>query len=157
MKIRSLGFVVAAFSITAFAQAPAPATPAAPAPAAVEKPLAKHSCAQPPMPDASKKITVPEANAFVRVLETYRNCVSAFTDGQKQIAEGKQKEAEGLRASALESAAVAAAAVAAANAAAKEYNTYSEAAIKIVTPKEEGDGKKSSAAEPAAPRPSKSY
>ncbi len=152
MKIRSIGFVLAALSGVAFAQAPA-----APAPAAAEKaPLAKHSCPQPAMPDASKKISVAEANAFVRVLETYRNCVQMFTDSQKQIADTKQKEAEALRASALESAAVAAAAVAAANAAAKEYNTYSEAAIKIVTPQDEGAAKKA-IAEPPAPRPQKGY
>ena len=151
MKIISIGLVAAAISTTAFAQTP-------PAPVAAEKaPLARHNCPKPAMPDASKKISVAEANAFVRVLETFRNCVQVFTDSQKQIAETRQKEAEALRVSALDASAAAAAAAAAANAAAQDYNTFSEQAVKIVTPKDEADPKKSSAIDPPTPRPQRGY
>jgi hypothetical protein len=152
MKFLSIAFVAALLSTAAFAQTPAPA--AAPAEKA---PLAKHNCPKPPMPDATKKMAVADANAFVRLLETFRNCVQTFTDGQKQVADTKQKEAEALRASALEVAAVAAAAVAAANAAAQDYNTFSEQAIKIITPVEAAETKRSNPVEPSAPKPQRGY
>lgn len=136
-------------SSVALAQAPAE-------PATAKPPIAKHSCAQPPMPDASKKLAIADANAFVKLLEIYRNCVQEFTEGQKQIVAVKQKEAESLRTQALETSAVAAAAATAANAAAKEYNDYSEKAVKIVTPKDPTP-QKASGAEPPAPRPAKNY
>ena len=78
MKLISIGLVLAALSTGAFAQTP----------------LATHDCTKPPLPDATKKILAAEANAFVRILETFRNCVLAFSESQKQIAATKQKEAE---------------------------------------------------------------
>ena len=152
MKFLSTGFAIAVLSTVAFAQTPPPATVLA-----EKAPLAKHNCPKPAMPDASKKIAVAEANAFVRVLETFRNCVQVFTDSQKQIAESKQKEAEALRVSALDASAAATAAAAAANAAAQDYNTFSEQAVKIVTPKDEAAPKKSGVIEPPAPRPQRGY
>ena len=145
MKFHSIGFVVAALSVNVFAQTP-PATAAAP--------LATHNCAKPPMPDASKKIAAAEANAFVRTLETFRNCVQAFSDSQKQIATAKQKEAEALKLAAIEAGLAAAAAASASNVAAKDYNTFSEAAVKIITPKDEAAPRPS---EPPAPRPQRGY
>ncbi len=138
MKLISIGLVLAALSTGAFAQAP----------------LAMHGCTKPPLPDATKKILAAEANAFVRVLETFRNCVQAFSESQKQIAATKQKEAEGLKAAALEASTAAAAAAAAADAAVKDYNTYSEQAVKIVTPKDTGDGAKKPAPAEIPARPS---
>ena len=142
MKLISIGLILAVLSTGALAQAP----------------LAAHGCAKPPLPDASKKLSAAEANAFVRVLETFRNCVQAFSESQKQVAATKQKEAESLKASALEASAAATAAAAAADAAAKDYNAYSEEAIKIVTPKDSGDGaKKAAPVDIPAPRPSRGY
>lgn len=148
MKFHSVGFVVAALSVNVFAQTP-PATAAAP--------LATHNCVKPPMPDASTKIAAAEANAFVRTLEIFRNCVQAFSDGQKQIATAKQKEAEALKLAALEAGLAAAAAASASNVAAKDYNTFSEAAVKIITPKDEAAPKQSAIIEPPAPRPQRGY
>jgi hypothetical protein len=152
MKFLSIGIAVAVLCTDAFAQTPPPAT--APAEKA---PLAKHSCPKPAMPDATKKMAVADANAFVRVLETFRNCVQTFTDGQKQIADTKQKEAEALRASALEVAAIAAAAVAAANAAAQDYNSFSEQAIKIITPVDAVETKRASPVDPPGSKPQRGY
>lgn len=129
MKLISIGLILAALSTSALAQAP----------------LATHGCAKPPLPDATKKILAAEANAFVRALETFRNCVQAFSESQKQIAATRQKEAEGLKAAALEASAGAAAAASAADAAVNDYNTYSEQAVKIVTPKDTGDSAKKAA------------
>lgn len=152
MKFRSIGFAILALSTTAFAQT-------APAPAAVKPPLAQHSCAKPAMPDASKAIPTAEANAFIRALETFRNCVQAFSESQKQVAAAKQKEAEAFKLSALESSQAATAAAAAADAAAKDYNVFSEQAVKIVTPKEPAasPAKKAVTIEPPAPRPQRGY
>ena len=88
------------------------------------------------MPNAAKALAPAEANAFVRSLETFRNCVLAFADGQKLVAAAKQKEAEAHKLSALEASQAATDAAAAADAAAKDYNVFSEQAIKVVTPKE---------------------
>ncbi len=152
MKIYSISFAAAAFSTAVFAQ-----TTPAPTAAAVVAPLAKHSCAKPAMPDASKKIAIAEANAFVRTLETFRNCVQTFSDSQKAIAAAKQKEAETLKLSALDASQAATAAAAAADAAAKDYNAFSEQAIKIVTPKEVAAPAKAGIIEPPAPRPQRGY
>ena len=153
MKIYSIGFAAAAFSTAVFAQT----TPTATA-AAVAAPLATHSCAKPSMPDASKQIATAEANAFVRTLETFRNCVQTFSDSQKAIATAKQQEAEALRASALEASQAASAAVAAANGAVKEYNGFSEQAVKIVTPKEAAAPNKTNPVErPPTPQPQRGY
>ena len=142
MKLISIGLVLAALSTGAFAQTP----------------LATHGCTKPPLPDATKKILAAEANAFVRVLETFRNCVQAFSESQKQIAATKQKEAESLKTAALEASTVAAAAAAAADAAVKDYNAYSEQAVKIITPKDTGDGaKKAAPAEIPARPPQRGY
>ena len=138
MKLISIGLVLAALSTGAFAQTP----------------LATHDCTKPPLPDATKKILAAEANAFVRVLETFRNCVQAFSESQKQIAATKQKEAESLKAAALEASTAAAVAAAAADAAVKDYNTYSEQAVKILTPKDTGDGAKKAAPAEIPARPS---
>lgn len=135
-------------STVALAQTPAETATAKP-------PVAKHSCVQPPMPDANVKLAIADANAFVKLLEIYRNCVQEFTEGQKQIVTVKQKEAEALRTQALEASAVAAAAATAANAAAKDYNDYSEKAVKIVTPKDPTQAK--AAVESPALKPAKSY
>ena len=59
----------------------------------------------------------------------------AFSESQEQVAATKQKEAESLKAAALEASAGAVAAASAADAAVNDYNTYSEQAVKIVTPK----------------------
>ena len=142
MKLIYIGLVLAALSTGALAQAP----------------LATHGCTKPPMPDASKKLSAAESNAFVRVLETFRNCVQAFSENQKLVAATKQKEAESLKAAALEASAAAATAAAAADAAAKDYNTFSEQAVKIVTPKDTGDGaKKAAPVDIPAPRPARGY
>lgn len=152
MKIFSIGFVIAGLSLTAFAQTPA-------SPALERKvPLATHDCPKPAMPDASKKLTAAEINAFVRALETFRNCVQAFSEVQKQISATKQKEAEALKMSALDASAAATAAAASADAAAKDYNTFSETAVKIVTPKETADApKKAGATEVPVARPQRGY
>ena len=138
MKLISIGLVLAALSSGALAQVP----------------LATHGCTKPPLPDATKKILAAEANAFVRVLETFRNCVQAFSESQKQTAATKQKEAESLKTAALEASTTAAAAAAAADAAVKDYNTYSEEAVKIITPKDTGDGAKKAAPAEVPARPS---
>ena len=154
MKIYSIGFAAAAFSTAVFAQT----TPTATAAAVAAPPLATHSCAKPSMPDASKQIATAEANAFVRTLETFRNCVQTFSDSQKAIATAKQQEAEALRASALEASQAASAAVAAANGAVKEYNGFSEQAVKIVTPKEAAAPNKTNPVErPPTPQPHRGY
>ena len=129
MKLISIGLILAVLSTGALAQAP----------------LAAHGCAKPPLPDASKRLSSAEANAFLRVLETFRNCVQAFSESQKQVAATKQKEAESLKAAALEASAAATAAAAAADAAVKDYNAYSEQAVKIITPKDTGDDAKKAA------------
>ena len=148
MKFLLTGFVIAVFSTATFAQTPT-------SPAAVKIPLVTHGCAKPAIPDVSKKLTAPETNAFVRTLETFRNCVQTFSESQKQIAATKQKEAEALKLSALDASAAAAAS---ADAAAKDYNSFSEQAIKIVTPKEPADApKKAGSIEPPAPRPQRGY
>ena len=126
MKLISIGLILVALSTGALAEAP----------------LATHGCAKPPLPDASKRLSSAEANAFLRVLETFRNCVQAFSESQKQVAATKQKEAESLKAAALEASAAATAAAAAADAAVKDYNAYSEQAVKIITPKDTGDDAK---------------
>ncbi len=145
MKFHSIsfvvGFVIAALSTTVLSQTP---------------PLATSGCAKPAMPDATKKLVAADANAFVRSLETFRNCVQVFTEGQKLIAATKQKEAEAFKVSALDASQAATAAAAAADAAAKDYNTFSEQAIKIVTPKETADAPKKSIEAPA-PRPQRGY
>ncbi|MEO8386463.1 MAG: hypothetical protein ABI583_14535 [Betaproteobacteria bacterium] len=142
MKFISIGLVLAALSTGALAQAP----------------LATHGCTKPPLPDASKKLSVAESNAFVRVLETFRNCVQAFAESEKLVAATKQQEAESLKAAALKASAAAAAAAAAADAAVKDYNAYSEQAVKIVTPKDAGDGTKNAApVEIPAQRPTRGY
>ena len=151
MKFLLTGFVIAVFSTATFAQTPT-------SPAAVKIPLVTHGCAKPAIPDVSKKLTAPETNAFVRTLETFRNCVQTFSESQKQIAATKQKEAEALKLSALDASAAATAAAASADAAAKDYNSFSEQAIKIVTPKEPADApKKAGSIEPPAPRPQRGY
>jgi hypothetical protein len=148
MKLHSLGFTVAVFSATVLAQAPA----------AEKAPLAKHSCPKPNMPDATKALTTDERNAVIRSLETFRSCVQAFSDSQKQLAATKQKEAENLKLSALDASQAATSAAAAADAAAKDYNSFSEQAVKIITPKEPAAAtKKAGSAEPPAQRPQKSY
>ena len=146
MKFYSINFAVglviaAAISTTALAQTP---------------PLATSGCAKPAMPDATKKLVAAETNAFVRSLETFRNCVQAFSESQKLIAATKQKEAEAFKVSALNASQAATAAAAAADAAAKDYNAFSEQAIKIVTPKEPADAPKK-VIEPSAPRPQRGY
>ena len=81
--------------------------------------------------------------------------MQTFSESQKQIATYKQKEAEALKLSALDASAAAAAS---ADAAAKDYNSFSEQAIKIVTPKEPADApKKAGSIEPPAPRPQRGY
>lgn len=152
MKLHLVGGAIAAISLTAFAQSP-PALVVSPE----QGPVAKHSCAKPAMPDASKSFAAEEANAFVRTLETFRNCVQNFSEGQKAIATEKQKEAEALRLSAVGAFQAATAAAAAADAAAKDYNTFSEQAVKIVTPKAPDAQKKPVAIEPVAPRPQRGY
>ena len=129
MKLISIGLILVALSTGALAEAP----------------LATHGCAKPPLPDASKRLSSAEANAFLRVLETFRNCVQAFSESQKQVAATKQKEAESLKAAALEASAAATAAAAAADAAVKDYNAYSEQAVKIITPKDTSDDAKKAA------------
>ena len=152
MKLCTMAFAVAALSTTVFAQTPVPTVATAPAP------LAKHSCAKPAMPDASKKIAAAEANALLRTLETFRNCVQIFFESQKVIAATKQREAEVLTASALEASQAAAAAIAAANEAAKDYNAFSEQAVKIVTPIEPAAPNKASPLDrPPTPQPQRSY
>ncbi len=142
MKLISTGLVLAALSTSALAQVP----------------LATHDCLRPPLPDATKKISVAESNTFVRAMETFRNCVQAFSESQKQVAATKQKEAETLKAAALDASAFAAAAATAANAAVKDYNAYSEQAVKIVTPKDTGEGaKKVAPVDIPAPRPARGY
>ena len=133
--------IAAALSTTALAQTP---------------PLATSGCTKPAMPDATKKLVAAETNAFVRSLETFRNCVQAFSESQKLIAATKQKEAEAFKVSALDASQAATAAAAAADAAAKDYNAFSEQAIKIVTPKEPADAPKK-VIEPPAPRPQRGY
>ena len=150
MKFLLTGFVIAVFSTATFAQTP-------PFPAAEKIPLVTHGCAKPAMPDASKKLTAAETNAVVRTLETFRNCVQTFSESQKQIAATKQKEAEALKLSALYAAAAATAAAAAADAAVKDYNAFSEQAIKIVVPKEPDAPKKAGTIDPPAPRPQRGY
>ena len=152
MKFSSIGFAVLALSTTALAQT-------APPPAAAKVPLAQHGCAKLAMPDASKALPTAEANAFIRALETFRNCVQAFSESQKQVAATRQKEAEAFKQSALESSQAATAAAAAADAAAKDYNVFSEQAVKIVTPKEPAatPPKKAATIEPPAPRPQRGY
>ena len=144
MKLLSIVFAALALSTTALAQT-------APSPTAANAPLAQHGCAKPAMPDAAKTLAAPEANAFVRSLETFRNCVQAFTESQKQIAATRQKEAEAFKLSALDATLAATAAAAAADAAAKDYNAFSEQAVKVVTPK------KAANIEPPAPRPQRGY
>lgn len=150
MKVRSIALLVTTVSALASAQT-------APLAVAEKLPLATHNCAKPAMPDASKKLTSAEANAFVRTLETFRNCVQAFSESQKTIIAMKQKEAEAFRLSALEASTAASAAASAADAAAKDYNAFSEQAIKIVTPKESDTPKKTGIVEPPAARPQRSY
>ena len=151
MKFHSIGFLLATVSMTAMAQSPATVTPTVP-----PAPLAKHSCVSPAMPDATKSYTADESNAFVRTLETFRSCIQTFTEGQKVIVASKQNEAEALRQSAVDAFQAAKAAAAAADAAVKEYNNYSEQAIRIVTPKAQKTPdapKKAAAVEPPAPKP----
>ena len=150
MKLPSVGLVIAVLSTTAFAQTP-------PITTAEKAPLATHGCAKPAMPDAAKKLTAAEANAFVRTLETFRNCVQSFSESQKAVAAVKQKEAEAMKVLTLEASAAASAASAAADAAAKDYNVFSEQAIKIVTPKEPVAAQKPVISEPPAPRPQRGY
>ena len=152
MKLHIVGGAFAAISLTAFAQSP-PTLAVSPE----QAPLAQHSCAKPAMPDASKNFTADEANAFVRTLETFRNCVQSFSEGQKVIAAAKQKEAEASRLSAVGAFQAATAAAAAADAAAKDYNAFSDQAVKIVTPKAQDAQKKPVAIEPVAPRPLRGY
>ena len=110
------------------------------------------------MPDSTKALTTDERNAVVRSLETFRNCVQVFSDSQKQIATTKQKEAEALKLSALDASQAATSAAAAADAAAKDYNSFSEQAVKIITPKEPAaTAKKAGVIEPPAPRPQRNY
>jgi hypothetical protein len=149
MKFIPISLVFAALATAAHAQAPAVAGKA---------PIATHSCTKPPLPDASKKLSAAEGNAFVRSLETFRNCVQAFSEGQKQVIVAKQKEAESLKAAALEASAAAVAAAAAVDAATTEYNTFSDQAVKIVTPKDSADNaKKSAPVDIPAPRPQRGY
>ena len=152
MKFHVIGNAIAAISFTAFAQSPPPLVVSP-----EQGPLATHSCAKPAMPDASKNYSADESNAFVRTLETFRNCVQIFSEGQKSIAAAKQKEAEALRMSAVGAFQAATAAAAAADAAAKDYNAFSEQAIKIVTPKAVDAAKKPATSEPVAPRPLRGY
>ncbi|MBP8120044.1 MAG: hypothetical protein KAY04_02290, partial [Burkholderiales bacterium] len=67
MKINFKSLAVAAVA------ASAPMFAAAQATTTAEPPLARHSCAKPALPDAAKKLTVPERNAIVVSLEAYRN------------------------------------------------------------------------------------
>lgn len=152
MKLHFVGGAFAAISLMAIAQSP-PTLVVSPE----QAPLAQHSCAKPAMPDASKNFTADEANAFVRTLETFRNCVQSFSAGQKAITTAKQKEAEALRLSAVAAFQAATAAAAAADAAAKDYNAFSDQAVKIVTPKAPDVPNKPVAIEPAAPRPQRGY
>ena len=152
MKFHVTGIAIAAISFTAFAQSPPPLVVSP-----EQGPLATHSCAKPAMPEASKNYAADESNAFVRSLETFRNCVQTFSEGQKAIAAAKQKEAEALRLSAVGAFQAATAAAAAADAAAKDYNAFLEQAIKIVTPKAPDAPKKPVAIDPVAPRPQRGY
>ena len=153
MKINSIGLLLATFSMTAIAQSPPTVVPSI-----SNAPLAKHSCVTPPMPDAAKSFTANESNAFVRTLEAFRTCVQTFAEAQKVIVAAKQKEAETLRQSAVDAFQAANAAAAAADAAVKEYNAYSDQAVRIVTPKAPTDApNKAAPIEPSAPRPQRSY
>ena len=150
MKFRSIGFAVAALSIAAHAQTP-------PEGAIATAPLASHNCAKPAMPDAAKKYPIEEANAFVRVLESFRSCVQAFSESQKAIVVAKQKEADALRVSMLEASQAATVAAMAANTAVKDYNAFSEQALEIVTPKEPVAAKKPVIVGPPARQPQRGY
>ncbi len=84
--------------------------------------------------------------------------MQAFSEVQKQIAATKQKEAEALKMSALAASAAATAAATSADAAAKDYNTFSEQAVKLVTPKEAAEApKKAGTIELPAARPQRGY
>ena len=153
MKFNSIGVMLAVVSATAIAQSPPPVVPSI-----SNAPLAKHSCATPAMPDAAKSYTASESNAFVLTLETFRSCIQTFTEGQKVIVAAKQKDAETLRQSAVDAFQAANAAAAAADAAVREYNAYSDQAVRIVTPKAAADApNKATPMEPPTQRPLRSY
>ena len=127
------------------------------APASQEPALARHSCAKPVLPDAAKKLTAQERNAVVASLETFRTCVRTFSDGQEKIKDAREKEAKALQESSQVALAAAKAAAAAVDTAVKDYNQYSEEAVKIVTVKNEPAPKQQGKAEIVPPRPARSY
>ena len=127
------------------------------APASQEPALARHSCARPVLPDAARKITAQERNAVVASLETFRTCVRTFSDGQEKIKDAREKEAKALQESSQVALAAAKAAAAAVDTAVKDYNQYSEEAVKIVTVKDEPAPKQQGKAEIVPPRPARSY
>lgn len=152
MNIRALilGFAACSISATAFAQTAPVAAPVAPAP------LAKHDCAKPALPDATKKLTTQEKNTAVKSLEAFRNCVRTFSDGQEKIKADREKEAKALQDSALMAIAAAKAAAAAVNAAVADYNELSQETVKRLN-KDEPAPKSAGNTEAAPPRPSKNY
>ena len=153
MKFNSIGVLLAMVSISAIAQSPPTVVPSI-----SNVPLAKHSCGTPAMPDTAKTYTANESNAFVRTLEVFRTCIQTFAESQKIIVVAKQKEAETLRQSAVDAFQAANVAAATADAAVKEYNTFSEQALRIVTPKAAADvPSKSTPMEPPPQRPMRSY
>ena len=129
MKINFKSLAVAAVA------ASAPMFAAAQAAATAEPPLARHSCAKPALPDAAKKLTVPERNAIVVSLEAYRNCIRAFSDSQEKIKAAKELEAKALQDSSQAALAAAKSAKSSVDAAVEDYNVFSQAAVKLITPK----------------------
>ena len=153
MKFNSIGVLLAMVSISAIAQSP-PAL----VPSISNVPLAKHSCGTPTMPGTAKTYSANETNAFVGTLEVFRSCIQTFAESQKIIVVAKQKEAETLRQSAVDAFQAANVAAAAADAAVREYNAYSEQALRIVTPKAAADApSKATPMEPPPQRPMRSY
>ena len=152
MNIRAFILALSACGISATAIAQTTPVVASVAPA----PLAKHDCAKPALPDAAKKLTTQEKNAFVKNLETYRNCIRTFSDGQEKIKADREKEAKALQDSALVALAAAKTAAAAVNSAVADYNDLSQETVKRLS-KDEPAPKSAGNTEAAPPRPSKNY
>lgn len=153
MNKQTLALIFCAASATAFAQAPATT------PAAADAPLAKHSCAKPPLPDANKKMTTVEKNAVVASMEKFRTCVSEFSSGQEKIKAAKEAEAKSLQDQSQAALKSAQAAKAAVDGATTDYNTFSADAVKILNKDAAAAPAPASkgTAEPAPPRPVKYY
>ena len=153
MNKQTLALLLCTVSVGAFAQAPA-----APA-AATDAPLAKHSCAKPALPDANKKLTTVEKNAFVASMEKFRTCVREFSDGQEKIKAAKESEAKSLQESSQAALKSAQSAKAAVDGATTDYNTFSADAVKILNKDAAAPAPAASkgTAEPAPPRPVKYY